>query len=160
MRGGVVACRPLHARCPRLFSAGDLEVQEACELLANVQSNIASATQGMAGSAQGGASVGMDAVRLGFLVQKALRTLDRHAAKVDLQEVTARLRSAGAFKGLVALCTRVAQARDPNDECLRPQDPTSARVQQLHYARLECYQVVLTVLEDILLRSQQQQTIV
>jgi hypothetical protein len=95
-------------------------------------------------------------VRLGFLVQRALRTLDRHAAKVDLKDVTMRLRCAGAFKGLVALCIRVAQARDPNDECLRPQDPTSARAQQLHYARLECYQVVLSVLEDIIASSNQQ----
>jgi hypothetical protein len=157
MRGGVVDCRPLHARCPRLFSQGDLEVQEACELITSVQNSLASVVPGVNVLQSGGGIV--DAVRLGFFVQKALRTLDRHAAKVDLQEVSARLRAAGAFKGLVALCIRIAQARDPNDECLRPQDPSSARIQQLHYSRLECYQVVIAVLEDLLARSEQHHTL-
>jgi hypothetical protein len=137
-----------------------LEVQEACDLLSNVQSSLAGLAPGSAPGSQSVAAGGVDAVRLGFLIQKALRTFDRHAAKVDLKDVATKLRTAGAFKGLVALCIRVAQSRDPNDECLRPQDPTSARVQQLHYARLECYQVVLAVLEDLLLQSQQHQTLV
>jgi len=151
MRGGVVDCRPLHARCPRLFSAGDLEVQEACELLSSVQSSLASIRSDRSTSQAFGGTV--DAVRLAFLVQRALKTLDRRASQVNLQEVAAQLRAAGAYKGLVALCIRVAQARDPNDECLRPQDPSNARVQQLHYARLECYQVVLSVFEELIERA-------
>lgn len=46
-------------------------------------------------------------------------------------------------QGLVSLCSSVARARDPKDEALRPQDPSNPRIQQLHYARLECYQVGL-----------------
>lgn len=46
-------------------------------------------------------------------------------------------------EGLVSLCSSVARARDPKDEALRPQDPSNPRIQQLHYARLECYQVGL-----------------
>jgi len=91
------------------------------------------------------------------VVQRALRCLERHAAKVDLAEASARLRALGACKGLVALCARIARARDPRDESLHVQDPTSARAQQLHYARLECYQVVLEVLEDLLARVRQKQ---
>ena len=54
-----------------------------------------------------------------------------------------------APQGLIALCSSVARARDPKDEALRPQDPSNPRLQQLHYARLECYQVVLGLLEDV-----------
>ena len=53
-------------------------------------------------------------------------------------------------QGLISLCSGVARARDPKDESLRPQDPSNPRIQQLHYARLECYQVVLGILDDVL----------
>jgi len=146
MRGGVVACRQLHARCPRLFSAVDLEVQEAYELLEVVRTNLLEARS----------SIGTtDMARWSHLVQRPLRTLERHAARVDLSEAAGRLRAVGACKGLVALCARIARARDPHDESLRPQDPSSARAQQLHYARLECYQVVLEVLEDLFVLARQ-----
>ena len=46
----------------------------------------------------------------------------RGGPQVDLLDVAARLRSAGAYRGLVALCARLARARDPRDECLRPED--------------------------------------
>jgi len=148
MRAGVVVCRQLHAKCPRLFSADDLEIQEAYELLGVVQTSLA-ATRGSGSN--------LDMARLSHLVQQPLRTLERHAAKVDLTEVSERLRKVGACKGLVALCIRIARARDPRDEALRPQDPTSSRVQQLHYMRLECYQVVLEVCEALLALAQQHQ---
>ena len=54
------------------------------------------------------------------------------------------------LQGLISLCSGVARARDPKDESLRPQDPSNPRIQQLHYARLECYQVVLGILDDVL----------
>jgi len=149
MRGGVVACRQLHNRCPHLFSAVDLELQEALELLAVVQNGLVSARS--MGS-------GVDVAHLSQLVQRALRTFDRHIDRLDLIEVSERLRSVGAYRGLIGICTRVARARDPRDECLRPQDPTNARTQQLHYARLECYQVVLEVFEELLALMRQSQS--
>ncbi|CAK0851392.1 unnamed protein product [Prorocentrum cordatum] len=136
MQGGVVACRQLHARCRR----EDLEVQEACELLAAVQGSLAAAR---------GSGDLLDRARLGALVQRALRALLQHAARVDLARACGLLRAVGACKGLVALCAGVARARDPRDEALRAADPLSARVQQLHYARLECYQAILEVFEDV-----------
>lgn len=151
MQGGVIDCRPLHAKCPQLFSAADLEVQEAFELLNTARSGFSNA---------GGGSATLDVVRLSFLVQRALRTLDRHAAKVDLTEVTSRLREAGALKGLIEICTHVARARDPHDEVLRPHDATSARIQELHYKRVECYQVVLEVFEELLARAQSHESLV
>merc|ERR1712046_446919 len=75
-------------------------------------------------------------------------TLERHASQVDVVEASSRLRAVGACKGLIALCSSVARSRDPRDEAMRPQDPTNPRIQQLHYARLECYQIVLEILED------------
>ena len=50
----------------------------------------------------------------------------------------------------MALCSSVARARDPKDEAMRPHDASNPRIQQLHYARLECYQVVLGVLDNFL----------
>jgi len=141
-----VACRQLHAKCPQLFSAKDLEVQEAYELLGVVRASLHDAR------ASGSSS---DMVRLSHLVQRPLRTLERNAARVDLAEAAARLRAVGACKGLVALCTRMARARDPQDEALRPQDPSSARAQQLHYLRVECYQVVLEIFEDLYMLARQ-----
>eukprot|EP00419_Tripos_fusus_P047676 CAMPEP_0172824762 /NCGR_PEP_ID=MMETSP1075-20121228/18217_1 /TAXON_ID=2916 /ORGANISM="Ceratium fusus, Strain PA161109" /LENGTH=1226 /DNA_ID=CAMNT_0013666099 /DNA_START=21 /DNA_END=3697 /DNA_ORIENTATION=- len=145
MRGGIVICRQLHANCPQLFSVVDLEVQEACELLNVAQESM--------GAGRSGRSM-VDTAQLSQLVQRALRTLKRHAAKVNLEEVAAQLRMIGAYKGLIGLCAHVARARDPRDESLHFQDPTSSRVQQLHYARLECYQVVLELLDDLLARAQ------
>lgn len=140
MRGGVVACRQLHAKCPRLFSAVDLEVQEAYELLEVVRKNLVEVPGTLGAS---------DAARWSHLVQQPLRTLERHAARVDLAEAAARCKAVGACKGLVALCNRIARARDPQDEALRPQDPSSARAQQLLFARLECYEAVMEVLEGL-----------
>merc|ERR1712217_136097 len=53
-------------------------------------------------------------------------------------------------KGMISLCVRIARVRDPHDQCLRVQDPSNARVQQLHYARLECYQLALQLFEELL----------
>eukprot|EP00931_Biecheleriopsis_adriatica_P116292 TRINITY_DN91959_c0_g1_i1.p1 TRINITY_DN91959_c0_g1~~TRINITY_DN91959_c0_g1_i1.p1 ORF type:complete len:1257 (+),score=220.30 TRINITY_DN91959_c0_g1_i1:54-3773(+) len=141
MRSGIVACRQLHSQCPSLFSAADLEVQEAYQLLKVVQESIAS-------TASTGST--LDLARLSGLMQRALRTLQQHASRVDLPEAADRLRAVGACKPLIALCSSVARARDPRDEAMRPQDPANPRIQQLHYARLECYQVVLELLEDFL----------
>uniref|UniRef100_A0A7S4PT23 Nucleoporin Nup133/Nup155-like N-terminal domain-containing protein n=1 Tax=Alexandrium monilatum TaxID=311494 RepID=A0A7S4PT23_9DINO len=151
MRGGVVACRQLHAKCPQLFSVVDLEVQEAFELLIAVQGSLRTfRSAGVVGST-------LDMANLSHVVQNSLRCLESHAAKVDLEEAATVLRGVGACRGLVSLCTRIARARDPRDESLHLQDPTSARAQQLHYARMECYQVVLEVLEDLMARVRQDQ---
>ncbi|CAE8668995.1 unnamed protein product [Polarella glacialis] len=141
MQGGVVQCRQLHTRCPTLFSAADLEVQEAYELLAMVRNSLSASAAG---------SSTLDLARLSHLTGRALRTLEQHASRVDLTEASSRLRAVGACKGLIALCSSIARARDPRDEALRPQDPAGPRIQQLHYARLECYQIVLEIFEDLL----------
>eukprot|EP00930_Biecheleria_cincta_P056234 TRINITY_DN42394_c0_g1_i1.p1 TRINITY_DN42394_c0_g1~~TRINITY_DN42394_c0_g1_i1.p1 ORF type:complete len:1375 (-),score=190.03 TRINITY_DN42394_c0_g1_i1:50-3868(-) len=139
LQAGIVGCRQLHSRCPSLFSTADLQVQEAYELLKRVQTSLGSASVG--GSA-------LDLARLSHLTQQALQILQKHSSQVDLMEVTSRLRSVGAFKGLIALCLSVARCRDPRDEAIRPQDSANPRIQQLHYARLECYQMIIDVLED------------
>lgn len=144
MCGGVVACRSLHAKCPRFFSQADLEIQEAYELLTVAQTGIGSA-KGVGGS--------LDIVHLSNLVQRALRAFEQHVSRVDLTEVSRRLRAVGACRGLIALCARIARSRDPNDETLRPQDYTSMHVQQLHYSRLECYQVVLEIFEELIVSA-------
>eukprot|EP00929_Paragymnodinium_shiwhaense_P071086 TRINITY_DN36115_c0_g2_i1.p1 TRINITY_DN36115_c0_g2~~TRINITY_DN36115_c0_g2_i1.p1 ORF type:complete len:1449 (+),score=227.16 TRINITY_DN36115_c0_g2_i1:100-4446(+) len=157
--GGVVECHQLHARCPRLFSAADLQLQEAVETLASVQQSLQAHRQS-AGGRPGAENVAtIDHVHLSHLVQRALRAFERHAAKVDIEDVARRLRSVGAFRGLIGLCVRVARARDPRDESVQTMDATSARLQQLHYARLECYQVVLELFEELLAGLQQQQAI-
>lgn len=152
IRGGIIPCRQLHERCPRLFSRVDLEIQEAFELVALVQTSLRAA-------ALQSSTLGMDMARLIELTQRALRTLERHAGEVSLSEAAVRLKSIGAIKGLVALCQRIARARDPRDESLRPQDLTSARVQQQHYARLECYQEVLAVFGELLARGRLNQAL-
>eukprot|EP00913_Durusdinium_trenchii_P009265 g8706.t1 len=137
MQAGIVACRDL-SNCPSLFHQADLEVQEAYEILKLVESSLQAATQST-----------LELARLSHLTHRALETLERNAAQVNLMDAAARLRAVGACKGLIALCSSVARARDPKDEALRPQDPSNPRLQQLHYARLECYQVVLGLLEDV-----------
>jgi len=149
MQGGIVACQQLHAKCPRLFSRVDLEIQEANEMLEAIRRG--SQVELPPGTAPGPG----DWARWGQLLQGPLRTLEHHAARVDLTEVAARLRSIGACKGLVSLATRVARARDPRDEALHVQDPHGPRAQQLHYARLECYQAVIVVLDDLLSLARQ-----
>ncbi|CAJ1402783.1 unnamed protein product [Effrenium voratum] len=137
MQAGIVACRDL-ANCPSLFSKADLEIQEAYEILKVVEANLVAN------------SSALEIARLSHLTHRGLGILEQHAAHVNLMEAAARLRAVGACKGLVSLCSSVARARDPKDEAMRPQDPSNPRVQQLHYARLECYQVVLGILDDVL----------
>lgn len=154
MQGGVVECHQLHNRCPRLFSAADLELQEALEHLEAAQQGLLAAKgSGAPGSAT------MDHVRITHLVQRALQSLEKHAARVDLVEVASRLGAVGAFRGLIGLCVRAAAARDPCDEALRPKDPTSARAQQLYGARVQCYQIILELFEELLAGMRQQQAI-
>lgn len=145
MRGGLVAFRQLHSRCPSLFSASDLQVQEALELLGTVRSSL---------SASPTIST-LDGARFGQLTRQALQSLEYHAAKVDLNDAASRLRSIGAFKGLVSLALAIARCRDPRDEAVRPQDLADPRFQQVHYARLECYQVVLEMLEALIVLARQ-----
>jgi len=95
---------------------------------------------------------------LSQLVQRAVRVLERFPAKVDLADIASRLRSVGACKGMISLCVRIARVRDPHDQSLRVQDPSNARLQQLHYARLECYQLVLTLFRDLLDGMRRHQT--
>eukprot|EP00927_Polykrikos_kofoidii_P044247 TRINITY_DN38265_c0_g1_i1.p1 TRINITY_DN38265_c0_g1~~TRINITY_DN38265_c0_g1_i1.p1 ORF type:complete len:1313 (-),score=190.96 TRINITY_DN38265_c0_g1_i1:108-4046(-) len=154
MQGGVVECHQLHNRCPRLFSAADLQLQEALELLDAAQKGLVAAK---AGGVLGIAS--MDQVRISHLVQRALQSLETHASRVDLVDVASRLGAVGAFRGLIGLCVRAAAARDPGNEALRPKDPTSTKAQQLYSARVECYQIILELFEELLAGMRQQQAI-
>lgn len=138
MQAGIVACRDL-SNCPSLFSKAALEVQEAYEILKAVESSLTAAVNST-----------LEIARLSHFTHRALAILERHAAHINLMEAASRLRAVGACKGLISLCSGVARARDPKDESLRPQDPSNPRIQQLHYARLECYQVVLGILDDVL----------
>merc|ERR1712232_433965 len=90
MCAGVVACRQLHSRCPRLFNAAELEVQEAFELLDTVQRGF------LAARGAGGGTAGIDHVRLTHLVQRALQAFERHAAREPewfLVDVSQRLKN-------------------------------------------------------------------
>lgn len=140
MQAGVVASRDL-SRCPTLFSQSDLEIQESFEVLRMVQESL---------TAAGAGTSMLEIARLSNLTHRALSVLERHAARVNLTEAAGRLRAVGACKGLVALCSSVAKARDSKDEAMRPHDASNPRIQQLHYARLECYQIVLGILDDFL----------
>lgn len=151
MRGGVVACRQLHASCPSLFNEMDVELQEAYDLLAVVHSSLSTAC---------GTGIAPDHLRLCALVQRALRAFERNAQRVDLNEATLKLREVGAYKGVIGLCAKISRVRDPQDVAMRLVDPTDARSQQLQYARLEPFQVMLEVFEELLNRVRQHQALV